>query len=73
MKDFQFVIQNFLKNHEKHKKYIALLLVLSIVVSFAVPFSLIMPAVSMTGELICGMEEHIHSDECYELSCGLEE
>ncbi|MGN0676264.1 MAG: collagen-binding domain-containing protein, partial [Ruminococcus sp.] len=73
MKDFQFIIQNFLKDHEKHKKYLALLLVLSIVVSFAVPFSLIMPAISMTGELICGMEEHIHSDECYELFCGLEE
>ncbi|MDD6345269.1 MAG: hypothetical protein PUA51_03480, partial [Oscillospiraceae bacterium] len=50
MKDFQFVIQNFLKDHQKHKKYLALLIVLSMIVSFAVPFSLIMPAVSMTND-----------------------
>ncbi len=73
MKEFQTVIYKFLKNHEKHKKYLALLTVLSLVVSMAVPFSLIMPAISMTGSLSCGMEEHTHSDDCYELYCGQEE
>jgi len=48
VKEFQTVIYKFLKNHEKHKKYLALLTVLSLVVSMAVPFSLIMPAISMT-------------------------
>jgi len=48
VKEFQSVIYKFLKNHEKHKRYIALLTVLSLIVSVAVPFSLIMPAISMT-------------------------
>lgn len=73
MKEFQNVIQNFLKNHEKHKKYLALLTVLSLVVSFTVSMGLIKPAVSMTREFSCDMQEHIHSAECYELSCGTEE
>lgn len=50
MKEFQSIILKFVKNHERHKKYLAFLLALSIMVSFAVPFSLIMPAISMTAE-----------------------
>lgn len=50
MKEFQSIILKFLKNHERHKKYLAFLMALSIMVSFAVPFSLIMPAISMTAE-----------------------
>ncbi|MDE5772407.1 MAG: Cna B-type domain-containing protein [Ruminococcus sp.] len=48
MKRFQYVIQKYVTNHQKHKKYLAAVLALSILVSFAVPFSLIMPAISMT-------------------------
>lgn len=50
MKEFQSIILKFVKNHERHKKYLAFLMALSIMVSFAVPFSLIMPAISMTAE-----------------------
>ncbi len=50
MKDFQHIIGKYLSNHEKHKKYLAVLLALSMLVSFAVPFSLIQPADSMTIE-----------------------
>ena len=48
MKRFQSIIQKYITNHQKHKKYLAAVLALSILVSFAVPVSLIMPAVSMT-------------------------
>lgn len=48
MKRFQFIIQKYITNHQKHKKYLAAVLALSVLVSFAVPLSLIMPAVSMT-------------------------
>lgn len=48
MKRFQSIIQKYITNHQKHKKYLAAVLALSILVSFAVPISLIMPAVSMT-------------------------
>ena len=49
MKSFQSIIQKYLKNHKNHKKYIAVVLSLSILVSFAVPLSLMMPATSMTN------------------------
>ena len=48
MKRFQSIIQKYITNHQKHKKYLAAVLALSILVSFAVPLSLIMPAISMT-------------------------
>lgn len=48
MKRFQSIIQKYITNHQKHKKYLAAVLALSVLVSFAVPISLIMPAVSMT-------------------------
>lgn len=50
MKRFQSIIQKYITNHQKHKKYLAAVLALSVLVSFAVPISLIMPAVSMTYE-----------------------
>lgn len=68
MKRFQSIIQKYITGHQKHKKYLAAVLALSILVSFAVPLSLIMPAVSMT-EAQTKIEQHIHSDECYQISC----
>ena len=49
MKSFQSIIQNYLKNHQNHKKYMAFILALSLCVSVAVPLSLMMPAKSMTN------------------------
>ncbi len=48
MKDFQNVIGKYLLNREKNKKYLAVLLALCLLVSFAVPYSLIQPADSLT-------------------------
>ena len=50
LKGLQTIIRNYLKDHEKRKKYFAVIMTLSIVVTFAVPMSLIMPAVSMTRD-----------------------
>lgn len=48
MKRFQSIIQKYITNHQKHKKYLAAVLALSVLVSFGVSAGLIMPAVSMT-------------------------
>lgn len=40
MKEFQSIILKFVKNHERHKKYLAFLMALSIMVSFAVTVQL---------------------------------
>ncbi|MCM1529532.1 MAG: glycoside hydrolase family 9 protein [Alistipes sp.] len=50
MRGLQNLISKYLKDHEKRKKYLAVVLTLSIIVTFAVPMSLIMPAISMTNE-----------------------
>ena len=49
----------------------------AVVVVFVTTYSLILPAITMTRQTYCGMEEHQHTDDCYtverELTCGLEE
>lgn len=50
MKGFQSLIRKYLKDHEKRKKYLAVIMSLSTIVTFAVPMSLIMPAISMTDK-----------------------
>ncbi len=50
---------------------------ISLGVVLATVSSLVLPAITMNRELICGKEEHTHSEECYAVSeealCGLEE
>ncbi len=54
---------------------VSLLLVLSIFVSSGVLWELRDTVITMVNEPLCGIEEHEHTDECYEkvLVCGLEE
>ena len=49
------------------------LLAMAAVVVFITVYMLILPAITMTGPT-CALEEHTHSDSCYELRlvCGLE-
>ncbi len=50
---------------------------LSFVVVLCTVWSLMLPAITLNGEVVCGFEEHTHGDECYETrtvpACGLEE
>ena len=64
MKSFQSVVQNVLSKNEQHRRYIAFLTVLCMIMSFTVSMILIEPAESQTGALVCGYEEHTHSEEC---------
>ena len=72
MKNFQTVVQELLHNHERQRRYIALLTALCMLMAFTVSIILIEPAESMTGELACGMSEHIHNENCFTYTCGLE-
>lgn len=69
MKEFQSVVKEFILDRKNHMRYIAFLTVMCVIVSIAVPFSLIKPAISQTGELSCGIEEHTHNQDCYALIC----
>lgn len=69
-------IKKLLKDKARLKKWKRITLALSCVVVFCVVYALTLPAITLEGKTICGMEEHTHSEECYqddELVCGKEE
>ncbi len=72
MKEFQTVVQELLHNHERQRRYVAFLTALCMLMAFTVSMILVEPAESLTGELVCTKEEHIHSEECFTYTCGLE-
>ncbi len=68
MQNLQNNIQEILKDHKRKNRYVAFLLVLSMLVSIIVPTSLIMPAVSMTAD----SEESIEVTETMPLEDDLD-
>ncbi len=62
------------KKMQRHRM-IALLLVLSLFVTSGVSWALHGVGLTLANEAECGIEEHVHTDECYEeqLVCGLED
>ena len=73
-------LQNFVYRHmdalKYHKRYLAMLTALSMLVTFIVPLILVEPADSMTGILVCNKTVHTHNAECYvgdTLICDIEE
>ncbi|MCR5599656.1 MAG: Cna B-type domain-containing protein [Ruminococcus sp.] len=74
MKDLQNRIQQLLNEEKNHNRAVALITALSLLMMFIVPYVGVMPGAAMTEntveyELICGIEEHTHTDECYTLIC----
>ncbi|MGI5874631.1 MAG: prealbumin-like fold domain-containing protein [Bacillota bacterium] len=72
MTDINRKSENYLNEKRKkgHRRGVAALLVLLLV--FATVSQLTLPALAQSGTAYCGMEEHQHSDACYEkvLVCG---
>jgi len=51
--------------HRRIKRWYRALSVLSAVVVFVTTYALILPAITMEKEYICGMSEHAHTDACW--------
>lgn len=69
-------IKKLLKDKARLKKWKRITLALSCVVVFCVVYALTLPAITLEGKTICGMEEHTHTEECYlddKLICDKEE
>lgn len=69
-------IKKLLQDKARLKKWKRITLALSCVVVFCVVYALTLPAITLEGKTICGMEEHTHTEECYqddELVCDKEE
>lgn len=65
MQNVNTKIQNFLEKHKIEKRHLFILSLLSAMVIIIVCVSLITPAISMSGNVICGMEEHSHDEQCF--------
>ncbi len=69
-------VHDSIKDHLRQKQWRRIVTAMACVVVFCTTYALILPAITMTGETYCGLEEHTHRpEECYErvLVCGLEE
>lgn len=69
-------IKKLLKDKARLKKWKRITLALSCVVVFCVVYALTLPAITLEGKTICGIEEHTHTEECYQddkLICDKEE
>ena len=62
--ELQMDYQNHvIRNRRKRalKKFVS---VMACVVVFCTTYALILPAITMENTAFCGMEEHVHSEEC---------
>lgn len=55
----------FLKQHKFNKRWKKVLLFLGVIVVFCTTYMLMLPAITLETETVCGITEHTHSDECY--------
>ena len=68
MKDkLQRRIERLTHAHKRHSRWQRLVAVQAGVVALCTFGVLMMPAVAMEGEPHCGKDEHVHTDDCYEL------
>lgn len=65
MQNINAKIQDVLKRHKIKKQYLFVLFLLSVMVITAVCFSLMSPAISMSGDRVCMKAEHLHNSNCY--------
>lgn len=74
---FNEIVQKLRAQRVRARRYTAMLLVLAMLTSLSVSWRLHQVGTALTtdNEYSCGMEEHVHTDECYteELVCGYEE
>lgn len=65
-KDLVKEAERFLNTRHKDKRRVRFLRILAVAVVFVTIYALILPAVTMSNEVECGMVEHVHTDECWQ-------
>lgn len=65
----------YLSKKRRHNVWMRIVAVLGCIVVFCTTYALILPAITVENKVICGQEEHQHSESCYsrELVCDKEE
>lgn len=65
--------------YRRKRRWHKVVSVLAGVVVFCTTYALILPAITLEADTICGMVEHVHTEECYaplaegEFICTLEQ
>ena len=63
------ISSEFLNDHKlfrtRHKKIIALFPLIAVLVAIIVFWCLKLIGITVTSDALCGVDEHIHSEECY--------
>ena len=78
-KDLQNQAIHMKQNRKRRKHWQMLVRMLGLCVVFFTTYVLVMPAITMQQDPVCGLEEHVHSQECWSqpqealYGCGLEE
>lgn len=57
--------QEFLMTRRQNRRRVIVLRCLAIVVTFVTAYALIMPAITQSNAMLCGKEEHTHTDACW--------
>lgn len=67
----------FLKKKKQRKNWEKAVSVIAAVVVFCTTYALILPAITLSAQLVCEIDEHTHTEECYieeqVLSCEIPE
>ena len=58
-------VEKFYKEYLRKKRWKLAVNVMGCVVVFCTTYALILPAITMQKDTICGYEEHLHGEECY--------
>ena len=65
----------YIKRQRQKKRWQKVVTSMAAVVVFCTTYALILPAITLENQAVCGQEVHIHGADCYGqvLTCGLTE
>lgn len=58
-------VERYIRSRHQKKHRTQLLRCLALLVAFATVYALIVPAVTLSNETVCGMEAHVHDESCW--------
>ena len=68
--DLQKMIRTLVKRIYRKKSWDRAVTTIGALIVFVTTYMLILPAITMTKKPLCGWEEHVHDDSCYQIDYG---
>ena len=62
--------EGYRARHRRNRIWKKLVTALGCLVVFCTTYALILPAITMERETVCGLSEHVHTDSCYSRQRG---